>query len=96
MKELDKVVHEPARLQIMTLLSGVEWADFVSLCLTLGLTRGNLSAHSSRLEQRGYVMIDPTLVQSLDLHAHDTLHGGMVGLRSEPLDRARPGLRAGR
>jgi DNA-binding MarR family transcriptional regulator len=41
----------------MTLLSGVQWADFVSLCLTLGLTRGNLSAHSRSLERRGYIQI---------------------------------------
>jgi DNA-binding MarR family transcriptional regulator len=62
MRQVDKVVHEPARLQIVTVLSGVEWADFVSLCLTLGLTRGNLSAHTSRLEQCGYVQVKKSII----------------------------------
>ena len=62
MRPIDKIVHEPVRLQIMTLLSGVEWADFASLCLTLGLTRGNLSAHSSRLEGCGYVRIKKSII----------------------------------
>jgi DNA-binding MarR family transcriptional regulator len=59
---LDGVVHEPARLQIMTVLSGVEWADFPSLCRVLGLTRGNLSAHSSRLERAGYVQVKKSII----------------------------------
>ncbi|MBN1505799.1 MAG: transcriptional regulator [Sedimentisphaerales bacterium] len=59
---LDHVVHEPARLQIMTALSGVAWADFPSLCRMLGLTRGNLSAHSSRLEQAGYVQVQKSII----------------------------------
>jgi DNA-binding MarR family transcriptional regulator len=61
MEDVDRIVHEPARLQIMTVLSGAEWADFVSLCLTLRLTRGNLSAHSSRLEQCGYVQVKKSI-----------------------------------
>lgn len=62
MRQIDKVIHEPVRLQIMTTLSGVEWADFASLCLTLGLTRGNLSAHSSRLEECGYVQVQKSVI----------------------------------
>jgi DNA-binding MarR family transcriptional regulator len=59
---LDRVVHEPARLQILMVLSGVEWADFPSLCRVLGLTRGNLSAHSSRLERAGYVQVNKSII----------------------------------
>ena len=57
MTELDPHVHQPARLRILMLLSGVDGADFNFLRTTLGLTRGNLSAHTSRLEQAGYVQI---------------------------------------
>jgi len=62
MPRIDRVIHEPARLRIMTVLSGVEWADFPSLCHLLGLTRGNLSAHSSRLERAGYVRIKKSII----------------------------------
>jgi len=62
MMQVDRVVHEPARLKIMMVLSGVEWADFPSLCRTLEITRGNLSAHISRLERSKYVQIRRTIV----------------------------------
>ena len=57
MTELDPHVHQPTRLRILMLLSGVESADFVFLLTTLGLTKGNLSSHMSRLEQAGYVEV---------------------------------------
>jgi len=57
MNELDRTIHEPARLRIAMLLSGVESADFNFLLSTLGLTRGNLSSHVDRLEQAGYVQV---------------------------------------
>ena len=56
-EELDRVIHEPARLRIMTLLSGVADADFNFLLSALGLTKGNLSTHAERLERAGYVEI---------------------------------------
>ena len=54
---LDRVIHEPARLRILMLLSGVDEADFKFLLSTLGMTKGNLSSHMDRLEQAGYVKI---------------------------------------
>lgn len=59
---IDRIIHEPARLQIMTVLSGVAWADFPSLCRVLGLTRGNLSAHCRRLERAGYVQVKKSII----------------------------------
>jgi len=43
-------------------LSGVEWADFPSLCRMLGLTRGNLSAHIACLERGGYVQVKKSIL----------------------------------
>jgi DNA-binding MarR family transcriptional regulator len=65
MRTIDRVIHEPARLRVMTMLSGVAWADFVSVCRTLGLTRGNLSAHVARLERRGYVRVSKSIIGKL-------------------------------
>jgi DNA-binding MarR family transcriptional regulator len=56
--ELDRTVHEPARLRIMMILSGVDLADFNFLLSTLGLTRGNLSRHMEKLELVGYVRVN--------------------------------------
>ena len=55
--DLDRTIHEPARLRLMMILSGVEMADFAFLLAAIGLTKGNLSSHMSRLEQAGYVEI---------------------------------------
>lgn len=57
MSELDRTIHEPARLRILTLLSGVDAADFNFLLSTLGLTKGNLSSHMDKLEKAGYVEV---------------------------------------
>ena len=58
--EVDRVIHEPARLLIMTILSAVESADFLYLQREAGLTKGNLSSHLSKLEVAGYVEIKKT------------------------------------
>jgi len=57
MTELDRTIHEPARLRILTILSGVDLADFNFLLSTLGLSKGNLSSHMDRLEGAGYVEV---------------------------------------
>jgi DNA-binding MarR family transcriptional regulator len=54
---IDKLIHEPARLNIMTHLYVVESADFLFMMRQTGLTFGNLSAHMSKLEEAGYIDI---------------------------------------
>ena len=60
--ELDRLIHEPARLVLVSHLFVVEEADFVFLSRRTGLTDGNISSHMSRLEQAGYVAIDKKIV----------------------------------
>jgi len=55
--EIDKLIHEPARLMIFAYLYVVESADFTFLIRQTGLTWGNLSAHISKLESAGYVEV---------------------------------------
>ena len=65
--ELDRLIHEPARLLIVTILSTVESADFLFLQRETDLTKGNLSAHLSKLENAGYVYIKKTFKGKLPL-----------------------------
>ena len=60
MNDLDRVIHEPARLMLVALLAGVTKADFTWLQQESTLTKGNLSSHLSRLEEAGYVEIEKT------------------------------------
>ncbi len=56
--DIDRMVHEPARLMVMANLYVVDSADFMYLMRRTGLTFGNLSSHLSKLEAAGYVAID--------------------------------------
>ena len=56
--ELDRLIHEPARLLLISNLAVVEEADFVYLTARTRLTAGNISSHMSRLESAGYVRIE--------------------------------------
>jgi DNA-binding transcriptional ArsR family regulator len=59
---LDRLIHEPGRLAILTVLSSVKDADFVFLQRTTGLTKGNLSSHLTKLEEAGLVAIEKRFV----------------------------------
>lgn len=55
---LDKVIHERARLGIMSMLAAVDGIGFVELKRSLELTDGNLSVHLRILEEAGYVGVE--------------------------------------
>lgn len=55
--DIDKLVHEPARLKILAQLYVVESADFLFLMRQTGLTQGNVSGHLNKLESAEYVEI---------------------------------------
>ena len=62
---IDKVIHEPARLKILLFLNSVESADFIFLLRKIGLSKGNLSSHISKLENEGYVYIDKSFIDKV-------------------------------
>jgi len=76
----DRLIHEPARLMIVTILSAVESADFLYLQRETGLTKGNLSAHLSKLEGAGYVKIEKTYRGKLPLTLCSLTHNGLAAL----------------
>lgn len=61
-QDMDKLIHEPARLAIITQLYVVESADFIFVMQRTGLTWGNLSSHLSKLENAGYVSVEKQFV----------------------------------
>jgi DNA-binding MarR family transcriptional regulator len=63
--QIDRLIHEPARLLILAYLSVVDSADFLFLMNQTNLTRGNLSSHLSKLETAGYVEIKKEFVDKI-------------------------------
>ena len=59
---LNRLIHEPARLAILTALSVSEHVDFLYLQRLTGLTKGNLSGHLSKLEEAGLLFIKKDFV----------------------------------
>ncbi len=55
---IDRLVHEPARLAVLTVLSGAEMVEFGFLEAVCRLSKGNLSSHLSKLEAGGLVAVD--------------------------------------
>ena len=61
-KELDPLLHSELRLAVMSLLLGVESADFVYLREQTGATAGNLSVQIDKLEKAGYISVEKTFM----------------------------------
>ena len=57
-KELNPLLHSELRLAVMSILIGVESADFVFLRNETGATVGNLSVQLDKLARAGYIEIE--------------------------------------
>jgi len=60
--DIDRIIHSPARLMVMTYLYVVDSVDYVYLTHLTGLTWGNLATHIGKLEEAGYVEVEKTFV----------------------------------
>jgi DNA-binding MarR family transcriptional regulator len=80
--EIDRVVHEPARLLVLCNLYVLESADFLFLLRRTGMTRGNLSAHMRKLEKAGYVDVEKTFVERLPLTVYQITQAGRTALQN--------------
>jgi len=58
LEKMDKILHVPNRLLIVSLLYVVESADMTFLKGQSGLSWGNLSSHTTKLEEAGYLNIE--------------------------------------
>lgn len=60
MGEIDRLIHEPARMMIVAILYNWHSVDYLYLLRETGLTKGNLTSHLSKLEAAGYIEIEKT------------------------------------
>ncbi|MBN1695508.1 transcriptional regulator [candidate division WOR-3 bacterium] len=60
--EVNKLIHAPIRLGIMTILNSVRKVNFLYLRKKLDVTDGNLSSHMEKLEEAGYVSVKKTFL----------------------------------
>jgi DNA-binding MarR family transcriptional regulator len=55
--KLNRLIHDPGRLLILTFLYPVAKLDYLELKKRIRLSTGNLSSHLAKLEKAGYVLI---------------------------------------
>jgi DNA-binding transcriptional ArsR family regulator len=80
--ELDRVIHEPARLQIISYLAtGGPEVSFTELGEKLGLSSGNLSVQLKKLEESGYLSIVKSFKDNRPLTSVTITKAGMVALK---------------
>jgi DNA-binding transcriptional ArsR family regulator len=93
--ELDRLIHEPARLSILTALSACRSADFLFLQRLTGLSKGNLSAHLSKLETGELVEIVKTFQGKIPRTNVRLTRGGRAQIERHwnDLDRLRSAAR---
>jgi DNA-binding transcriptional ArsR family regulator len=60
---IDKVIHEPARMNIMANLFVVKDMDAIFLLRQTGLTWGNLATHTKKLESAGYIEVEKEFIR---------------------------------
>jgi len=56
--ELDKLIHERLRLGIVSALAANPSLSFTELRTLLGTTDGNISVHTRKLEDAGYIVCE--------------------------------------
>ena len=56
--KLDPVLHSELRLAVISLLAGVESADFTYIKKQTGATSGNLSVQIDKLSAAGYITVE--------------------------------------
>ncbi len=56
-KKLDPLLHNELRLKVMSLLLGLQSAEFKALLDETGATRGNLSVQITKLKDGGYIEV---------------------------------------
>jgi DNA-binding MarR family transcriptional regulator len=74
--EIDRLIHEPVRLVLVSNLYVVDEADFVYLASRTGFTSGNISSHMTKLETAGYVEVTKTFVGKRPRTSYKLTQGG--------------------
>ena len=81
LEEIDRLIHEPARLSIMICLSILREADFTFLIYKTKLSRGNLSVQLQNLEAAGYIDISKQFVNRVPRTMASITDEGQKALR---------------
>jgi|SRR5579872_120017 len=78
--DLDPVIHGKLRLALLSLLAGVEHAEFTWLREKTSATDGNLGANLAKLEEAGYVEVEKKFVARKPVSIYKLTKNGRAAL----------------
>ena len=81
-QELDPLLHQQLRLQIMTLLMSVETAEFNFILNETGATRGNISVQMKKLQEAKYITIKKSFRDNYPLTTYAVTQTGKEAFES--------------
>lgn len=88
-RSYDSLMNAPIRLAVMSLLTGMEEAEFTHIREKTGATDGNLSRHLAKLEEEGLIAVvkrfegkKPVTVQSITDKGRVALRDYVANLES--------------
>lgn len=94
-QQLDRVIHEKGRLAIMSMLAAAPQVAFTDLRDILGMTDGNVTAHTRTLQQAGYLAVTKSYRAGRPLttfaltESGRSAFGAYIGLLSRIVDEHR-------
>jgi len=56
-EKINRIIHEPSRYEIMSVLYVIDNTDFIFLMRHTGFTGGNLSTHLKKLKESKYISV---------------------------------------
>jgi DNA-binding MarR family transcriptional regulator len=62
-KKIDEILHSRIRLAIIAVLAVVDEIEFTALKSKVGATDGNMSTHTKKLEDAGYMKVRKTFIK---------------------------------
>ena len=80
--EVNKLIHAPIRLGIMTILNSAKKVNFIYLRKKLDVTDGNLSSHMEKLEKAGYVKVKKSFVDKKPNTVYNITEKGKKAFRA--------------
>lgn len=81
-KELNRLIHAPIRLGIMTILNYLDEVSFNYLKKKMNVTDGNLSSHITKLEDADYIKVRKEFIKKKPLTTYHITEKGKKAFRS--------------
>ncbi len=82
LSSVDRMIHEPARLMVLSILAGAASVEFRFVLELTGLTKGNLSSHMAKLEGAGLVTVDKSFRGKVPVTTLSMTDAGRTSLRT--------------